>query len=165
MKILALDQSSHVTGWAVFEEQKLIEFGKLDLEDADIGDRLYKLRTFVSGLINKYEINILVIEDIQLQANVANNVATFKTLAEVFGVLVELATELKLPCKAILAGTWKSALGIKGRARAEQKRNAQAWVQEHLGVKAIQDICDAICIGVCYTTRSAKATAANLNWE
>lgn len=76
-----------------------------------------------------------------------NNVHTFKTLAEIYGVLHELCVELDLPYVVILAGTWKSTLGIKGKARAEQKRNAQAWVQNTFNVKPIQDECDAICIG------------------
>ena len=49
-------------------------------------------------------------EDIQMQGNVANNVQTFKTLAEVFGVIYELVTELNLPNTAVLASSWKSTL-------------------------------------------------------
>jgi len=32
---------------------------------------------------------------------------------------------MEKPVEAVLAGTWKSTLGIKGRTRAEQKHNAQ----------------------------------------
>jgi hypothetical protein len=45
-------------------------------------------------------------------------------LAEVFGIIYELATELNIPNRAVLAGTWKKHLGIKGRTRPEQNRNA-----------------------------------------
>lgn len=48
-----------------------------------------------------------------------NNVQTFKALAEVFGVLYELCIEINIPVSAVLAGTWKSTLGIKGRTRPE----------------------------------------------
>jgi len=48
-----------------------------------------------------------------------NNVSTFKILAEVFGVIYELATELEIPNTPVLAGTWKSTLGIKGKTRPE----------------------------------------------
>jgi Holliday junction resolvasome RuvABC endonuclease subunit len=86
-------------------------------------------------------------EDIQMQGNVVNNVQTFKVLAEVFGVVSELLVEMKIPQSAVLASSWKSALGIKGRARAEQKQNAQKWVVDTYSVKPTQDECDAICIG------------------
>lgn len=77
-----------------------------------------------------------------------NNVQTFKVLAEVFGVIYELITELDLPYMVVFSGTWKSTCGIKGRARDEQKRNAQIYVNNTFGIKATQDESDAICIGV-----------------
>ena len=91
-------------------------------------------------------------EDIQLQANVL----TFKTLAEVLGVLYELFTELKIPHSAVLSTVWKSSLGIKGKDRAAQKKNAQEWVIQNYQIKPTQDICDAICIG-CHYINSKNA--------
>ena len=76
-----------------------------------------------------------------------NNVQTFKALAEVFGVLYELCIDISVPVGAVLAGTWKSTLGIKGKTRPEQKRAAQVWVEQTYGIKATQDEVDAICIG------------------
>ena len=58
--------------------------------------------------------------------------------------------ELKLPYEVIASSSWKSTLGIKGRARAEQKKNAQIYVNVIYGIKATQDECDAICIGTHY---------------
>jgi hypothetical protein len=40
MRTLALDQSSHITGWAVFEDQTLLEYGKFELTNSDLGIRL-----------------------------------------------------------------------------------------------------------------------------
>ena len=54
---------------------------------------------------------------------------------------------MEKPVEAVLAGTWKSTLGIKGKTRPEQKQNAQKWVIATYGVKPTQDECDAICIG------------------
>lgn len=68
-------------------------------------------------------------------------------MAEVFGVISELLVELDIPQSAVLASSWKSALGIKGRARAEQKQHAQEWVITTYNIKATQDECDSICIG------------------
>lgn len=59
--------------------------------------------------------------------------------------------ELKLPYEVIASSSWKSTLSIKGRARAEQKKNAQIYVNTIYGIKATQDECDAICIGTHYT--------------
>ena len=97
----------------------------------------------------KYDL-LPTFEDIQLQNNVMNNVATFKALAEVFGVLYELFVELKMPRTAVLSTVWKSSLGIKGKDRPAQKRAAQAWVSATYSVSPTQDEADAICIGSHY---------------
>lgn len=76
------------------------------------------------------------------------NVDTFKKLAEVFGVLYELFTEIGIKQSCVLASVWKSTLNIKGKDRAAQKRNAQTWVVDNYSIKPTQDECDAICIGV-----------------
>lgn len=147
-KFLALDQSSRITGYAVFENAKLIDYGKFSVNDDDIGVRLMKIRQEVEQLINQHEVEEVIFEDIQMQGNVVNNVQTFKTLAEVFGVIYELVTELDLQNTAVLASSWKSTLQVKGRTRPEQKRNAQALVEKTFNIKPTQDECDAICIGL-----------------
>lgn len=148
MNILALDQASRVSGWAVFEGDKLCNYGKIDLsKEPDIGDRLHLLRCKVKDLIKDYKIDKVILEDIYMDGQRVNNVQTFKALAEVFGVLYELCIEMEKPVEAVLAGTWKSTLGIKGKTRPEQKQNAQKWVVNTYGKKPTQDECDAICIG------------------
>lgn len=159
-KLLALDQASRITGWSYFENNQLKDFGKFSADDDDIGERLYFIRDKVQELINKYNINEVAFEDIQLQNNVVNNVQTFKVLAEVFGIIYELVTELNIPHTAVLSGTWKSTLGIKGKNRAEQKKNAQKYVQETYGIKCTQDEADAICIGS-HMTKQNKPISNN----
>ena len=146
-RILALDQSSRTSGYAIFEDDKLIKCGHFTFEDEDVGLRLYKIRQYIDKIIDDYNITEVIFEDIQLQQNVANNVATFKTLAEVIGVITELFLEKDVKYSAVLASVWKSALGIKGRQRPEQKRNAQAFIATTYGLKPTQDEADAACIG------------------
>lgn len=162
MNLLTLDQASYVSGWSVFEDGKLIKYGKIEANQSDLGERLYYIKQEVLKLIEKYNINEIVMEDIQMQDNVANNVQTFKILAELFGVLYETFTELKIPNSAILASSWKSALGIKGKNRAEQKRNAQNWVLENFNIKVIQDIADSVCIGAAYLK---KTPSQDYDWS
>ena len=67
MILLSLDQSSHITGWAIFENNKLIQNGKFDLKSEDIGERLWDYRQELLKLINQYNPNKVVFEDIQMQ--------------------------------------------------------------------------------------------------
>lgn len=153
-RILALDQASRVTGWAVYDNGQLVKFGKIDLENGDgLAQRLVQLRARVLQLIQDYNINFVIMEDIQEQ----NNIQTFKALAEVYGVLEETFKEFHIPYSTIYASEWKSICGVRGRARAEQKRNAQAFVETTFGVRATQDESDAICIGFAHINEKNSA--------
>ena len=162
MRILALDQASRISGWAIFEDDNLEQYGKIDVSQyGNLGDRLHIIREEVEHLIDDEHIDMVFLEDIYMDGQKVNNVQTFKALAEVFGVLYELCISMDIPVEAVLAGTWKSTLGIKGKTRPEQKRAAQAWVEQTYGNKPTQDECDAICIGA----HAIKQFDSEFNWE
>lgn len=92
-----------------------------------------------------------------------NNVQTFKVLAEIFGVTQEYLAEHKYGYQVVSSNTWKSKLGIKGRTRPEQKKNAQIYVLEHFNKKVSQDESDAICIGASIVKEQAKKKN-DFNW-
>ena len=154
--ILALDQASRCSGYAVFQEGRLVASGTFTYDDSDFSLRLVKIRNKVISLIEEYNINKILLEDIQLQGQ-TNNVTTYKALAEVLGVLEEVAREYNIPHELVHSQTWKSTLGIKGRDRATQKRNAQAFITEVYGLKVSQDQSDAICIGTHYINSTKSA--------
>ena len=124
MIILAFDQASRTSGWSVFNGQKLIDHGTFTFTDSKLGVRLWKIRQKVEELVACHKPDKIIFEDIQLQQGPINNVETFKTLAEVFGIIYEYATEIGIDNEAILAGTWRKGLGITGNRRDIQKENA-----------------------------------------
>lgn len=145
--LLALDQSTRITGYSIFKNGQLIAHGKFELTADDIGARLVALRAKLLELIKEYEINELAFEDIQLQNNVVNNVQTFKMLSEVFGVVQELAEEIKMPYTIVSSNSWKSTMKIPRSRREQEKRAAQALVESLYQLKVSQDEADAICLG------------------
>ena len=160
-RLLALDQSTKITGWSFFEDGELVDYGKINAIQTDLGDRLVYIKKEINNLIDTFNIDEVIMEDIQMQNNVVNNVQTFKVLSEVFGVISETLQEKKMKYTVVMSGTWKSTLGIKGRTRPEQKRNAQEYVLNKYGVKAIQDVCDAICIGAHVLKRPGVGTTVS----
>lgn len=144
---LALDQASHTSGYAIFDNDKLIKSGAFTVS-GDTAARLMKIRNKVREFIEEYNVDNLIIEDIQLQESANNNVATFKTLAEVFGVIHELAFEMKVPFSSVTSSVWRSTLNIKGKYRADKKRAAQNYILNKYNLNATEDECDAICIGI-----------------
>lgn len=161
MRLLALDQASNISGYAIFEDGKLLKYDKINLTGYDLADKLVLLRKQIANLIQEWNIEEVIMEDIQLQGNVTNNVKTFKVLAEVFGVIYELVNEMNIKNSAVLASEWKSTLQIKGRDRTAQKRAAQQYVIDNYGIKPTQDECDAICIGA----HQYKKTVTEFDWS
>ena len=154
MKVLALDQSSRVTGYAIFDDNQLVTSGTFVTDDERIGHRLLEIRNRIQSMASTYNIDHLVFEEIQLQQQ---GVTTYKVLAQVLGICEELATELNIPYAIVPSVTWKSTLGIKGKGRAEQKKNAQAFVINTYGLKVSQDTADAICIGTHFVNSQLSA--------
>ena len=159
--ILALDQASRTSRFAIFRDGYLYTYGTFTFVDSDIGIRLNKIKQKVLELIEDYDIDEIVLEDIYMDGQKINNAKTFKILAEVFGVLSETCVDIKLPYSAVVSSSWKSTCGIKGRTRAEQKKNAQQFVLDKYQVKAKEDACDAICIGTHIITKSQE----EINWD
>ena len=156
MKLLALDQSSRTSGFAVFDDGKLLDYGHFTLTNSDFGTRLMQVKQKIKELIEKYEVDEVIFEDIQLKDENGENISTFKKL-EVFGIILMLCTELKIDYTIVSSNTWKSTLEIKGKARAEQKRNAQLYVKNSYGLTCTEDESDAICIGTHYFIQKEKA--------
>lgn len=147
MKILAVDQSTRVSGYAIFDDGELVDFGRVSMEDESYVKRFVDLRDWLDKMVSAQEPAVVALEDIQLQSSVGSNVLTYKRLAGVQAVLMEYLERNEIPYHIISSNSWKSTCGVKGRTRPEQKKNAQAHVLEKYGAKCTQDEADAICIG------------------
>lgn len=147
--ILALDQSTKITGWSIFDKEtkNLINYGFFTESNSDLGIRLTNIKEKVLNLIEKFNITEVFLEDIQLQANVTNNVKTFKSLAMVIGVLSQTLSEKNIPYTLVPSATWKSYCQIKGATRPTQKSNAIKHIKEKYNKDVSSDEADAICIG------------------
>lgn len=163
--LIAFDQALNVTGYAIFKDGSLIKYDKFATKEQTTSGKLKEIRENVLEIIETYNPKEIAIEEIQLQqipgGSAHGNVETFKKLAYVQAVMLELFEEKGIKYHIVPSVTWKSTCGVKGKARAEQKRNAQAYVLNEFGVKAIQDICDSICIGKHIIEESSKV----INWE
>ena len=161
--LLALDQSSITTGYAIFKDGKPVVISHFTAQGTDLGSRLEQLRNKIIELINEYEIDEVVFEDIQLQDMAGGKdvgIKTFKVLAEVFGVVLELLTELDIDYTIVPPTVWKATFKIAGKGRAKEKQLAQEYVFNTYGVKCTEDEADATCIG----THLIKKSTQEFNW-
>lgn len=170
--LLALDQSTQVTGYAVFstESQELIAFGHISPKDNDYVKRIVELCQWLRRTLDQYDNDIIVaIEDIQLQEYEPNGskqktkdfgVLTFKKLAHVQGAILTVVKERGLEYEIISSSSWKSACGIKGKVRDTQKANALKFATTTYSIEnLVQDEADAICIGHYYLKNILSAWA------
>ena len=150
MIYLAIDQSSNISGYSVWQDKELIEWGKVSFEGEFI-NRVIELKSWMLSKIEEYEEEEVevVVEEIQEQANPQ----TFKKLAMLQGAILVALKEADIKYHLVYSSEWKSFAGIKGKSRTEQKQNTQQYVLLKYGKKVTQDEADAICIGEYITTK------------
>lgn len=73
MRILSLDQSTLITGWAIFEDNKYASHGKIDLhkEIKDADQRFHHMENEIMHLIKRKHPDVVLIEDVVLQRSPA----------------------------------------------------------------------------------------------
>ena len=157
MITLALDQSSLLTGWAIFDGTKLKESGVFELKKSlDEATRLVKIREWLISLLNKYQPELIALED--LSSNV--NFITTRTLGHVQGVIIETCKELGYKYQIVPVTSWRPHCGVKGKVRADLKKSMQNIVKQKFNMDVTDDEADAIGIGM-----YATSTNVIVNWE
>lgn len=162
MYSLALDQALQTTGWALYEDDGLIEFGHFTIPSSGtLPQRLGKMWEKLEELTADREIDQIFYEDIQSQ----QNVETFKKLAYVQATIVLWCFFRDKKCAALAPSHWRSILKEKykvsfGRSRAEQKAAAQQFVREHFECVPTEDEADAICLGLAGIREKKQKTSA-----
>jgi len=145
MKILGLDQSTKITGWSLWEDDKLVDYGALDSsvkENLPLVrmEEMYKL---VKNLTKTHNPDFVVIEGVQFQ----NNFNVYGQLSQMQGVLFSLMYERDIGFVVCEPTKWRSFFGIKGQKREEHKAAAIQYVKEKYRIEASEDTCEAILIG------------------
>lgn len=150
MIFLALDQALQTTGYAIFEDNKLIKWGTFSTTPSlPIEERLYTIQQELTKLDQYYNIGHVFFEDTQKQANLD----TYKRLCYVQSVIMVWCRNRGGIKYTILSPShWRKLLKDKykinwGRKREEQKQAALKWVRQEYEGKFTTDSADAICIG------------------
>lgn len=142
-RIVAIDQATHVAGVSVFDDGELV-YANTRSFVGTLEERYVDFAIFLTQeVIQNWEVDYLVFEDIQYQ----HNVQTFKVLGGLLGICILYATANKIPYSVILNKVWQSTFDIKGKDRNTQERNAKAKVYDLFGIDAPIDVADAILLG------------------
>ena len=140
-RILALDQASITSGYAIFDNEKLVTYGKWSSNGNHSTERITQTKAWVACMIDRWKPDLVVLEDIQLQKfgtiNGQENegVITFKKLAALQGVLKNYCFETGIVYKIVPPATWRAHSEIKGRAIHDNEK-----IPTPDGWKKIKDI-------------------------
>ena len=144
-RILALDQSTRITGWSIYDSGELIKYGTFitDLDDEIQRDRAIK--NWLINMINNWKPEYVGLEGIQYQQNMG--VTTFETLARLQGILMETLLELNIEYSICPTNTWRAHCQVKGKTRIDKKRSMQLLAKQWFDISVTDDEADAIGIG------------------
>ena len=108
---ISLDASTTAIGWAVFNEDKLIEYGRLTPSEKDLDwrERVHNLLPQLENLILKYKPNKIYQEDVPMGGSGGVKTAIELGYAQgVYSIVENLYSEVEY----IAVGTWRKNIGI-----------------------------------------------------
>lgn len=163
---IGLDQATHITGYSIFDDGKLIYADFFSASADDEIERDIEIKNWLIQLIQNWNPDIIGIEGIQLQQlnNKTVGVTTYQTLARLQGILMATCVEQNTEYIIVPPATWRSHCEVKGRSRVDRKRSMQMKVKEWFDITVSDDIADAIGIGK-YINDKHKKRVEIFNWE
>lgn len=161
-RILALDQATHISGYAVFNNKNLIDYGAFEATGDNDIERSVQVKQWLISLIDQFQIDFVGLEGIQYQT--AAGITTFETLARLQGILAATCVEEKVQYKIANTNTWRVHCGVKGRTRTDKKRSMQLLVKEWFNITPSEDEADAIGIGKYFTDLQTPKVEI-VDWE
>lgn len=161
--LLSLDASISSTGYAIFDEDKLIKYGKIvtnkkDFENEDL--RLNHICDKIEQLIIKYEIDEIICED---QFTSVNS-KTILVLRKLIGGIMRTANRFDINVHYYLPAQWRKILDInKGTSNNKKKKCYDYLIKNNIidfefipkNKDKNDDICDAIGIGLAYLKKKS----------
>ena len=161
-RILALDQATHYTGYAVFNNHDLVDYGTFVAQGENEIERCAQVKQWMISLIEQYEIDMVGLEQIQL--DVQKSPVTFEALAHLQGILMLTCYEEGIKCKPVHVNTWRSHCGVRGKTRPDVKRSMQLIVEGWFKIRPTDDEADAIGIGKYFSDLMAPKVEI-VDWE
>lgn len=155
MIIMAIDASSKSSGWSVFEDNKLIDYGCISASSTDLIKRIQKMIEGFDDTLSKYKINKIILEEVRPDTGFNSNTNVWKALTWLQAAIAFLVHE-KYPqteIEYIYPSSWRSKIGIRtgrGIKRETLKEADIKYVKEHFGIDVNDDIADSICINCSY---------------
>jgi Holliday junction resolvasome RuvABC endonuclease subunit len=165
MKILSLDASTKSSGYAIFNEQKLENYGCITASSTDLIKRINKIITELEQILIKEKVDKIILEEVRPEQGL-QNIKTHKALMYLQAAIAFLIHERfnTIEIEYTYPNEWRAACGIhtgRGVKRETLKSADIKFVKENFGITVNDDEADAIGIGYAYVNKLSN----EINWE
>lgn len=146
-KVLSMDQSTRVSGYCLFEDDKYICSGIVDMSKSKLNtyERSFEMAKELWKIISKYKPDYLVIENVQQQSGIQ----TVIVLSRLQGMIIGYAEAHGVKTYILLPTEWRAKLeyaqGPKIK-RAELKQQSIDYVKNKYGFDLSEDECESIAL-------------------
>ena len=124
MNLLSLDLSTKKTGYAVFIDGKLKDYGLIDSTGSgNYQERILTTREKILKKIKEFKIEVVALEEVPMQAN--KNLIVAHDLCVCQGVILDICCMLELGLKIFFPTSWRSMVGTYDGTREGMKRDVQ----------------------------------------
>lgn len=133
--ILGLDMSSHKSGYALFNNDKLLDYGLWEItsdEEQDWRKRIAYMANCASKYCETHGVNCIYVEDVP---PIIDNSQTVKVLSALQGMIIALSIIHNIDIKFVPVKTWKTKIGIN-LVSSKENNICKNLIKEHFGNKA-----------------------------
>lgn len=123
MNLLALDLATKKTGYAIFVDGVLKDYGVIKADEGNYQQRILQIREKVVKKIVEFGIEYLVLEEVPMQQ--FNNLIVAHDLCVCQGVFLDLCCIYELGMKLYFPTAWRSLMGLYEGKKEDKKRDVQ----------------------------------------
>ena len=119
MTILGLDMSSQRTGYSLFKDKRLVDYGLWELSSGDESDwrkRIQYMAKCINDYCDMHDVDVVYVEDVP---PIIQNSQTVKVLSALQGMVLATFTLRNIELHFVPVKNWKSKIGINLTASKE----------------------------------------------
>ena len=128
MNVLGLDMSSQKSGYSLFSQGKLVDYGLWENHEKDWRERIAYMAMCVADYCRTHAIHEMYVEDVP---PTIDNSQTVKVLSALQGMLIATALQFDIHIKFVPVKTWKSKIGINLASSKENNTYKKLAKQNH----------------------------------
>lgn len=159
MITIGLDCSTKSSGWAIFDDDKLIDYGVIKSIMTDWRERLFHQGLMLGKVLDKYKPEKVFMEDVPLYHK--GGTKTLMMLGAVQGLVYGVVASRNIEIQFLQPASWRSPIGLfdgtkQGTHRDEMKKKSVEKANKLFGLELIykspsskfneDDISDAILV-------------------